>query len=475
MVIRMKIVVINGSPKGNKLSITMQLVHYAQKLFPNHEFKLINVSQKLTRMKIKEETFQEILKEISTADGVLWGFPVYLMLIPAQLKKFIELLFENNAQEILKGKYSAVLSTSMNFLDNLAFDYMHAIIEDLNMKDVRFFSSTMFDFSKIERRKMWYLFIENFLNTIEKKLPIPRRFKSLTYRKDFIFTPSEVPANLKLDTIGKKIILVTDNTEEGSNLGKMIQKFKDSFRDGIEIYNINNIDMKAGCMSCLRCAHDNQCIQQDGFFEFFQKKFKNNDIIVYALSIKDRYFSYLFKQFIDRGFFNGHTPIFEGVQLCYILSGPLSQLDILRQSITAHAELGWGNIVDIITDEFGESEDLNELIYNMAKKSIEFSKSGYIQPPTFINIGGYKIFRDMIYGLPGVAFQADYRFYKKRGMFDFPKNKLSSRMLRLVLKSKNARKWFDKNFLEIGIRPYNKFFKNLDVDEEKAKLRLQKY
>jgi len=465
----MKIVVINGSPKGNRLSFTMQYIHYAQKMFPHVEFNLINVGQKLNNMKIKEETFQEILKEMVSADGILWGFPVYVCLVPAQLKKFIELLFENNVGEMLEGKVSGVLSTSMNFFDNTAFDYMHAIIEDLNMKYTGFFSNNPFDFNKIERRKTFYTFIKNILTAIENQLPTPKRFNPLIYRKNFAFTPSEVLDEYKLDSNGQRIIIITDNINDNSNLGKMISKFKGTFKNEIAVYNIENIDMKGGCLSCLTCGYDNQCFYNDGYPDFIRNKLRNNNIIVYALTLKDRYFSSRYKQFVDRAFFNGHTPIIEGVQICYLLSGSLSQIENLRQIIIAFSEIGGGNLVDIITDEFGESEEINDLIYNMAKKALEFSKSGYIQTPTFNSIGGYKIFRDMIYGLPGVLFQADYRFYKKRKMFNFPKNKLSYRMMRLLFKSKKARAIFKKNMSKIFIRLYDKFFEKLDVEEEITK------
>jgi hypothetical protein len=108
----------------------------------------------------------------------------------------------------------------------------------------------------------------------------------------------------------------------------------------------------------------------------------------------------------------------------------------------------------------------------MAKKALEFSQSSYIQTPTFMSIGGYKIFRDMIYGLPGVFFQADYRFYKKRKMFDFPKNKATYRILRLILKSKNARATFKKKMSEIFMNPFDRFFENLDIEKEKAELEI---
>jgi hypothetical protein len=103
----------------------------------------------------------------------------------------------------------------------------------------------------------------------------------------------------------------------------------------------------------------------------------------------------------------------------------------------------------------------------MAKKAIDYSISGFVQTPTFRNIGGYKIFRDMIYGLPGVIFQADYRFYKERNLFDFPRNKISYRFLRLMFKSSNARKYFKKKIPKIFLSPYDKFFRKLNIDEEK--------
>jgi len=471
----MKIVVLNGSPKGNKQSFTMQYIRYAQKMFPQVEFNSISIGQKLNNMHLKEETFQEILDEMESADGIIWCFPVYVYLVPSQLKKFIELLFENKAEEKLKNKYSAVISTSMNFLDTTAIDYVHAISEDLNMHFLGFFSNNSFDFHKLEKRKTFYLFFENFLNEIENKLPVPRRFKPLVPRNDLLFNPSEVPSNFKLDSNGKKIILFTDNSDENSNLGKMIEKFVSSFKDEIEIYNINNIDMKGGCLSCLTCGYNNKCIYDDGYSEFINTKLINNEIIVYALSLKDRYLSYRYKQFLDRAFFNGHTPVTEGVQMCYILSGPLSQIENLRKVISSVSEIGGGNLVDIISDEFGDSDEINNLIFNMAKKALKFSQTGYVQTPTFMSVGGYKIFRDMIYGLPGVLFQADYRFYKRRKMFDFPKNKLSYRLMRMLFRSKKVRTIFKKNMSKIFIQQYDNFFKKLDIDDEKAEFRIESY
>ena len=44
----MKITVLNGSPKG-ELSVTMQYVAYLAKLYPQHEFNIYHIAQRLKR------------------------------------------------------------------------------------------------------------------------------------------------------------------------------------------------------------------------------------------------------------------------------------------------------------------------------------------------------------------------------------------------------------------------------------------
>ncbi len=55
----MKITVLNGSPKG-LTSITMQYVQYIQKKFPQHEFKILNISQRIKKIEKDEMKFQDM-------------------------------------------------------------------------------------------------------------------------------------------------------------------------------------------------------------------------------------------------------------------------------------------------------------------------------------------------------------------------------------------------------------------------------
>ena len=110
----------------------------------------------------------------------------------------------------------------------------------------------------------------------------------------------------------------------------------------------------------------------------------------------------------------------------------------------------------------------------MAKKAIEFSNSNYIAPPTFLKVGGYKIFRDMIYGLPGALFRMDYKFFKKRKMFDFPTKKKKERLgrasLGLLFKSKKVRKSVKSRMLLGMIYRYKKILRKMDFTIERENL-----
>jgi hypothetical protein len=69
----MKIIVLNESPKGD-VSVTMQYVHFVQKKFPQHELKILNISQRIKAIEKEDNSFRGIIDEIRSTNGVLWPF-----------------------------------------------------------------------------------------------------------------------------------------------------------------------------------------------------------------------------------------------------------------------------------------------------------------------------------------------------------------------------------------------------------------
>jgi multimeric flavodoxin WrbA len=427
----MKIVVLNGSPKGD-LSVTMQYVRFIQKKFPLHDLKIFNIAQQIKRIEKDERAFQEIIDEVKSSQAVLWAFPLYVFLVSSQYKRFIELIWEKRVKEAFQNRYTAVLTTSIHFFDHTAHNYIRAICDDLDMKYVGAFSADMHDLLKEKERERLILFAANFLEAVEKGMLTSKTFGPLIYKK-FDYVPGN--AEEKIDTKGKKIVIVTDSENDQTNLARMIDKFGKSFLDGVEIINLNNLDIKGGCLGCIRCGHDNTCTYQDKdeFVEFYNTKLITADILIFAGMIRDRYLSSKWKQFFDRAFFNTHTPSLIGKQIGLIISGPLGQIPNLRQILEAYTEWQQANLVDFITDEYGDSAQIDALLHSFAGRLIQLADEGYIRPATFLGVGGVKIFRDDVWGRLRFPFQADHRFYKKRGIYDFPQKAYKARIINGVL------------------------------------------
>ncbi len=98
----MNVVVLNGSPKG-ELGVTLQYVRFVEKKFPQHSFRYFSIAQNIKRLEKDEAAFREVIDSVQGADAVLWSFPLYFMLVCAQYKRFIELIFERHQQTAFAG------------------------------------------------------------------------------------------------------------------------------------------------------------------------------------------------------------------------------------------------------------------------------------------------------------------------------------------------------------------------------------
>ena len=415
----MNITVLNGSPKGD-LSVTMQYVRYIEKKFEGHNYNYINISQKIGKIESDETVFNEIISEIDKSDLVIWGAPLYVCLVPSQYKRFIELIWERGAEEKFHGKYTAVITTSIHFFDNTAHNYMRGICEDLGMKFAGAFSPDMYDIMQDEGRAQLLAFAENVFNTVRKKAATTKAFIKPDYNMKK-YTPGAAFASA--DTSGKRVLILSDRIYSGDNTAAMIGRMKSCFSGNAEVISLSGIEIKGGCLGCCECGFDYRCVYtgKDEFIDFYNEKLKKADIIIFAGEIRDRYLSAKWKQMFDRAFFNTHTPTLKGKQFGLLLSGPFTAIPNLREILNAYFQWQGANLVDIVTDEYS-SPEIDSLIDNLAINLISDAGKDYVAPPTFLGVGGMKVFRDDIWGRLRFVFQADHKHYEENGIYDFPQD-----------------------------------------------------
>lgn len=414
---KVKIAVLNGSPKG-EISVTVQYIKLIQKKFPQHELNFINVAHDIIKLEKDVARFDAVIDEVRKADGVIWAFPLYVFLVCSQYKRFIELVYERGAQGAFAGKYTTVLSTSVHFFDNTAHNYMRGICDDLDMKYVEPFSADMDDIMVENMRRVLLKWADNFFRAIGEGAPTMKLYSPVVHSK-FTYKPGK--GSGKVDTGGLKIRVLADINGEDSNLAKMVERFRASFKGDIQVVKAGDLKMRGGCLGCMECAFDNICVYQgkDDFIGYFNAG-RDADVTVFAGGIVDRFFSARMKMFWDRSFFNGHIPTSVDKQVGFIVSGPLSQLANLQEVINAIPQMGGGNLAGIVSDECADSGQIDRLLEAFAAKCVDSATSLYMLPRTFLGVGGHKIFRDQIWARLSFPFTADYRYYEEHGLFDFP-------------------------------------------------------
>lgn len=455
----MKITVLNGSPKGDD-SVTLHYVKYIAKKYPQHQFVYLNISQSIKKLEKDESFFKQTIDAVKGSDGVIWAFPLYVFMVHANYKRFIELIWERNAQDAFKDKYTASIATSIHFFDHTALNYIHSICDDLNMRYVDFFSAAMDDLTKEPVRNRLIVFAHNFFESIDNKICTSRTYRPIENNIQE-YVPGEISA--PIDTKEQKIVVVTDSAALDRNIGRMVERLRKLTQ--ADLIDISAIDIKGGCTGCIQCGFDNQCIYGDrDDIETVYGRIGQYDIIVFAGAIRDRYLSARWKLFIDRRFFKTHQPQFAGKQIGYLISGPLSQIHNLREIIQANTELDEANLAGILTDEFGASGELDERMEGFAQNLVERSVQKYIRPHTFLGIGGQKIFRDDIWGKLRFVFQGDHRYYKKHGVYDFPQKQYGTRavnaFMMLLTKIPPAKKNIRQNLRKYMIKPHQAVLKN---------------
>lgn len=454
----MRITVLNGSPKGTT-SVTLQYVHYVQKIFPEHALNIINIGQRIRKIEKDQTLLEEILSEIASSDGVLWVSPVYFYLIPANYKRFIELIFEKGLEKAFKEKYAAFLSTSVHFFDHTAHNYMNAVCDDLNMRYLGSFSADMHDLTKPTEKDRLRFFAESFFDSIRETAVTQKNYPPLR-PFDFEYLPSG--EKKRVEAQGKKVLVLSDSSDRNTNLARMIEQFKAAFVDTVETVSLDDLDIKGACLGCIHCGYDNRCVYEgkDGYNDFFNEQVKGADILVFAGSIKDRYLSAKWKTFFDRSFFLGHAPKFLGKQIGFIISGPFKQIPNLRQVLEAYVETEDANLAGFVTDEELDSAKIDRLLETMGLRLVRFAENNYHKPKTFLSVAGGKVFRDEIWGRLRFPFKADHLVYRNLGRYDFPqknyKSRIGNRLLFLLSRIPKIRKEIYHNMKEEMIKPLQK-------------------
>ena len=452
----MRILVINGSPKG-KYSVTLQTVNYLEKLNPQDEFVTIHAGQQIRKL---EKDFSSVVAEVEKADVLLFSYPVYTFIAPYQLHRFVELLKQSGVN--LAGKYATQITTSKHFYDVTAHRYVQDNCRDMGLKFIRGLSADMDDLTKKQGQKEAVSFWDHFLWSVKNGHyePIPLEIQP---HKPVIATVAD-----EVEKKDGEVVIVTDMTDEDTSLKAMVDRFTAVLPFKTKIVNLNQYPFSGGCLGCFNCAVDGKCICKDGFDDFLRNQVQGGQAIVYAFSIKDHSMGSRFKLYDDRQFCNGHRTVTMGMPMGYLISGGYKQEFNLQMVIEGRAQVGGNILAGIATDEINPDGEIDMLAANLVY-SLENKNT---QPVNFYGVGGMKIFRDLIWLMQGMM-KADHKFYKQHGQYDFPQKKpgtmLAMYLVGAMISNPKMKSKMGNKMNEGMLMPYKKVLDDLDKKLKNSK------
>ena len=446
----MKILVLNGSPKG-EYSITLQTVKFLEKKFPEDTFEVLHVGQKIKSL---TKDFSKSIDAIAQAEVLLFSYPVYTFIAPCQLHKFIELMKAHGVD--VSGKIATQITTSKHFYDTTAHRYIQDNVQELGMRYIRGLSADMDDLTtkkgQQEAVSFWKHFrwcvgqgiFEPYFPQSEPTAPVP-------------VTAVDAPAGEKKGDV----VIIADLAEEDVQLAGMIARFRSKLPYATRVVNLREYPFNGGCLGCFRCAVSGKCVHKDGFDDFLRNSIQTADSMIYAFPIRDHSMGALFKMYDDRQFCNGHRTVTIGMPVGYLISGNLSKEENLRTIIEGSAQVGSNILAGIATDEVNTDASVDALAVSLAY-ALENKNTG---PQNFLGVGGMKIFRDLIYQMRGFM-RADHKFFKAHGQYDFPQKKwpqsLAMYLVGAMIANPKVHSKMGNKMNEGMLMPYKKVLEDLD-------------
>ncbi len=408
----MNILVLNGSPAG-KDSITLFTVRYIERFFPACTFDVLHVGQFIKKM---ERDFSDCAAALNKADLILFCYPVYTFLVPAQLHRFVELMKESGLD--LSGKYATQISTSKHFYDMTAHRFLEENCQDLGLRYLRGLSADMDDLMGEKGQKQALDFFSHVVWSMERgvyeRSPAPAPAFAAAPLGEKTVSPVEEPKS-------GKIVVVTDSGKgdaDSAALLAMIDRFRAYLPYESDVVDLQQFPFKGGCIGCFSCAATGKCFYKDGFDDYLRSHIQSADAIVYAYTVQDHSMGYRMKLYDDRQFCNGHRTVTMGKPVGYLVHGDLWHEANLRLLMEARAQVGGNYLAGIANDWRDPDGEIEQL----AKQLTYAVEHRYEEPQNFFGVGGLKIFRDLIYQMQGLM-KADHKFYKAHGFYDFPQKK----------------------------------------------------
>ncbi|MCR5303725.1 MAG: NAD(P)H-dependent oxidoreductase [Lachnospiraceae bacterium] len=382
----MKVLVINGSPKGEK-SITFQTCRYIYRKFPETDMHVIHV----LKYSDGTEDMESAVEAVKAADLVIFSYPVYVGMAPAQLVRFIELF--KGTGERFEDKYVTQITTSVHLFDITAHRYLEDNLYDMGFRVIRGLSLSTGDLLKnkgqLDVVRYWNYVVHCVNEGIYNRSFSGRENKDIPFGISVKHNDSVLSEKDPM----YRILVITDCAKNDEYLRSSIVAFRHSVKYTTTVLNLHELNMESGCTGCYRCIVQGKCHIHDSVDHTLEKQLKTADAILYAFRIKDHFGGYRIKILMDRSFCSGKYDHFGKKPSGFLLLGGLTGEDNLRLFAESKMQEGKSFVTGYAT---GESGDMASEIDMLASNMSYALYHRLSMTPDFYGISSEKLRRDML-------------------------------------------------------------------------------
>ena len=476
---KLKITVLQGSPKLSQYSVTMQYVYYLREKFKEIifngilepiEFEFFTI---LSCTRIKEK-YNSMVESLRNADAILWAFPVYTFSIPSHMIRFFEIIEERGDSAVFQSKHTTSITTSIKVFDHAAHNYVQYIADRWGMQYQAGFTAVMHELTdkqiRIQFEKMFRLFLFNVKSDLKGlEHPIPQKIISSIFRSQESYQFIPVPSPESLKTQSYKAVIIRE-TSIDENINQMINIIIKTLHVKPKIVNLDEIQFTP-CMGCVNCVVDGRCTKNDSFREEILGPLLNADIIIFGLKIRELGFSTLFKQFLDRLVVMGHGPFLTWKPAVgFLISGPLSVFSYLKDGIDGYFQQKGVKGIVFATDQPQNNEIITKNLHSLVLRLERLHVTSTILPNNYLGEGSNVLLEDFVQNWKGVL-PEDVKFYKKYNLFRKKDkfNAMKQAILIPMLKTQIMKKYVKKNAMNIVVQPLQKLISKLIKSKAKER------
>lgn len=376
----MKIVFIAGSNRGKESASEKLASLLMSPADQSLRFEILEIGKYIKVLDENQNFFDSYIRAMHDCDAIIWLVPIRNLLPSYEICRFIDIINRKNAGMLLKNKYTSAVFTSFFFSSDDAETALAFTCQSWGMFWFNGFHCLPDAADSPAEVELARYFFSDFLHKVKNNIR-PSRFFAPNIERFIPYTSvRQRPISMKSDACAK-ILLITADADEKSNLSQLIDIWGKIFPFPAETINLSQLRLCFSCAGGRECFTNQYCnLDSDSIGKTIYQKYKEADVVIFADDIRSGIFSPPLKLFLDRIFMPAFFDRKKRKLSVWILSGNLKSPTRFDKYIRIKSILHGEHVAGIVSDEDESSKQITDNLIAAATETLRLLESPKPRP-----------------------------------------------------------------------------------------------